>query len=252
MYVLEKIVICYNSTMNIFITGINNNSGKTVISAGIAAVMQSLGYKAGVYKPIQTGAIDKGKYLLSPDLSFVKILDPYITTHSTYMMVTKATPIIGAKIEKININLDEIAKDYNILTQKTDTLITESTGGLMTPLNENLFSIQIPLTLNLPILFVVNPGENTINNYLNEINTAKTAGAIIAGVIINKFSVYSENPDIKAFPELIEKYTDTKVLGLIRNFKEKSVQSSMLFNEILNGIDLEDVFQMKIPKLNGF
>lgn len=238
--------------MNIFITGINNNSGKTVISAGIAAVMQSLGYKAGVFKPIQTGAIDKGKYLLSPDLTFVKMLDPYITTHSTYMMTTKATPIISAEIEKINIKLDEIVKDYNLLTQKTDTLITESTGGLMTPLNENFFSIQIPLVLNLPILFIVNPSENIISNYLNEINTAKTAGAKIAGVIINKFSLHSENPDIKAFPTLIEKYTDTKILGLIRNFKEKSVQSSILFNEILNGIDLEDVFQMKIPKLNGF
>ena len=104
--------------------------------------------------------------------------------------------------------------------------------------------------LKLPILFIVNPAENTINNYLNEINTAKSANAKILGVIINKFPVYSENPDIKAFPALIEEYTDVKVIGLVRNFKEKSVQSNILFNEILNGIDLEDVFQIKIPKLN--
>ena len=236
--------------MNIFITGINNKSGKTVISAGITAVMQSLGYKAGVYKPIQTGAIDKGKYLISPDLSFVKMLDPYITTHSTYMMVSNATPVVAAEIEKLDINIEEIVKDYNILKQKTDTLIVESTGGLMTPLNKNIFSLHIPIILKLPILFIVNPTENTISNYLNEINTATNANANIIGVIINKFPVYSENPDIKAFPSLIEKYTDIKVLGLIRNFKEKSVQSSILFNEILNGIDLEDVFQIKIPKLN--
>ncbi len=236
--------------MNIFITGINNKSGKTVISAGITAVMQSLGYKAGVYKPIQTGAIDKGKYLISPDLSFVKMLDPYIKTHSTYMMVSKATPIIAAEIENLKIKLDEIEKDYNILQKSTDTLIVESTGGLMTPLNKGIFSIHIPIMLKLPILFIVNPAENTINNYLNEINTAKSANAKILGVIINKFPVYSENPDIKAFPALIEEYTDVKVIGLVRNFKEKSVQSNILFNEILNGIDLEDVFQIKIPKLN--
>ena len=86
--------------MNIYISSIENGSGKTVISSGIAAVMQSLGYKAGVYKPIQTGAIDKGKYLVSPDLAFVKILDPYITTHSTYMMKTKAVPAASCEIEK--------------------------------------------------------------------------------------------------------------------------------------------------------
>ena len=236
--------------MNIFITGINNKSGKTVISAGITAVMQSLGYKAGVYKPIQTGAIDKGKYLISPDLSFVKMLDPYIKTHSTYMMVSKATPIIAAEIENLKIKLDEIEKDYNILQKSTDTLIVESTGGLMTPLNKGIFSIHIPIMLKLPILFIVNPAENTINNYLNEINTAKSANAKILGVIINKFPVYSENPDIKAFPALIEEYTDVKVIGLVRKKKKKSVQSNILFNEILNGIDLEDVFQIKIPKLN--
>ena len=70
------------------------------------------------------------------------------------------------------------------------------------------------------------------------------------GVIINKFSVYSENIEIKTFPQLIEKYSDAKVLGLIRNFKEKSVKANVLINEILNGIDIEDVLRMKITKLN--
>jgi len=238
--------------MNIFISGIDNKSGKTVISAGIAAVMQSLGYKSGVYKPIQTCAIDKGKYLQSPDLTFVKMLDPYITTHSTYMLKTNALPVIGAELENININIEEIQKDYNLLSKKTDALITESTGGLMTPLKDNLFSIHIPLTLKLPVIFIINPSGNTLNNYLNEINTAKTAGLDISGVIINKYPLYSDNVDIKAFPTLIEQYTDVKILGLIRNFKGKSVPTNILLQEILNGIDIQEVFKIKIPKLNSF
>ncbi len=238
--------------MNIFITSAENGSGKTVIASGIAAVMQSLGYNTGVYKPVQTGAIDKGKYLLSPDLTFVKMLDPYIKTHSTYMFVNKTVPVTAAEIEKASINIEDIQRDYQLLSQKTDTLITEAAGGLMTPLNDNLFSIQIPLSLKIPAVFIVNPGINSINHYLNELNTAKTAGVDIAGVIINKYPVYSDNPDVKAFPNLIEKYSDFKVLGLIRNFKGKSVQTNVLFNEILNGIDFEDVFRMKIPKLNRF
>ncbi|MCD7779601.1 MAG: dethiobiotin synthase [Candidatus Gastranaerophilales bacterium] len=238
--------------MNIFISSTEKGSGKTIIAAGIAAVMQSLGYNTGVYKPIQTGAIDKGKYLLSPDLTFVKMLDPYITTHSTYMFTSKTVPVIASEIENIDINIEDIQKDYSLLTKKTDILITESTGGLMTPLNDNLFSMQIPQALKLPVIFVVTPGINSINNYLNELNTAKTTGIDVIGVIINKFQVYSDNPDIKSFPNLIEKYGNTKVLGLIRNFKGKSIRTDILFNEILNGTDLEDIFQMKIPKLNGF
>ncbi len=238
--------------MNIFITSTEKGSGKTIIAAGIAAVMQSLGYKAGVYKPLQTNAVDKGKYIQSPDLTFVKLLDPYITTHSTYMFTSDAIPVTAAEIERVDIDINKIQKDYILLTKKTDTLITEATGGLMTPLNNNLYSLQIPLLLKIPVVFVVNPTVNSLNNYLNELNTAKTSGIDVSGVIINKYPVYSDNPNIKAFPNLIEKYGDAKVLGLIRNFKGKSIRTDVLFNEILNGIDLEDVFRMKISKLNGF
>lgn len=238
--------------MNIFISSIDNANGKTIIGAGIAAVMQSLGYKAGVFKPIQTGAIDKGHYFVSPDLTFVKMLDPYITTHSTYMFKTKAIPFICSEIEKVNINIENIVKDYGILAQKLDTLIVEATGGLMMPITNNSFSYHILQNLKIPIVFIVNPKSDSINHYLNEINTAKSLGLDIAGVIINKYPVYSDNSDIKAFPSIIEKYSDVKVLGLIRNISQKTVTSTIIFNEILNGIDLEDIFRMKIPKLNGF
>lgn len=233
---------------NIFITGINSGCGKTVISAGIAAVMQSLGYKAGVYKPIQLGAIDKEKYLVSPDLAFVKMLDPYITTHSTYMFNEKSLPISVGK----NIEVQDITRDYEILSEKTDTLIVEGIGGLMTPLSKGIYTYHLPLSLKLPVIFVVNPSNDSINNYFNEINTAKTAGLNVLGVIINKFSADSENIEIKEFPNLIENYCDVKVLGIVRNFKGNSVQTNTLINEILNGIDLEEVFRMKIPKLNGY
>lgn len=235
--------------MNVFVTSVEKGSGKTVISAGIAAVMQSLGYKAAVYKPVQTGAIDKGSYLISPDLAFVKMVDPYITTHSSYMLKSNAIPSISCKEENQDISIKKIITDFEILSNKTDALLVESTGGLMYPLNDKLFSYQLPLELKLPVLFVINPSNNTVNHYLNEINTAKIIGLDIAGVVINKFSVYSENPEIKHFPSLIEKYSDAKIVGLIRNFKGNSVQTNILINEILNGIDFEDVFKMKISKL---
>ena len=242
--------ICYNCDMNIFVTSIDNSGGKTVISAGVSAVMQSLGYKTGVYKPIQTGAIDKGKYLLSPDLTFIKMVDPYITTHSTYMLKGKTIPAICAKEENINIEIQDIVKDYRILANKTDTLMVESNGGLMIPIKEDLFTYNIPQALNLPVVFIVNPSTSSINHFFNEVNTAKTLGLDIAGVIINKFPVYSENPEIKTFPTIIEEYCDVKILGLIRDFKGKSLPTNVLINEILNGIDLEELFKIKIPKLS--
>ena len=57
--------------MQIFVTGTEKNTGKTAITTGLATVMQSLDYKAGVYKPIQTGAIEKNGFWVSPDLAYI-------------------------------------------------------------------------------------------------------------------------------------------------------------------------------------
>ena len=42
--------------MNIFVKGTDTDVGKTFITSALAALMQSLGYKTGVYKPFQSGA----------------------------------------------------------------------------------------------------------------------------------------------------------------------------------------------------
>ena len=44
--------------LNLYITSSNRKEGKTFLTAGLAATMQSLGYSTAVYKPIQTGGIE--------------------------------------------------------------------------------------------------------------------------------------------------------------------------------------------------
>ena len=71
--------------LNIFITSSEKKSGKTFITAGLAATMKSLGYSTCVYKPIQTNGIEINGFMQSPDLTFVKTIDPYINTHFSYI-----------------------------------------------------------------------------------------------------------------------------------------------------------------------
>ena len=98
--------------MQVFVTGTDTNVGKTFITAGIAAVMQSLGYKAGVYKPFQSGAETKNGFLVSPDLAYVKNLDFYVETFCSYLLKTPSAPYIAAEIENIEIDMDIVKKDY--------------------------------------------------------------------------------------------------------------------------------------------
>lgn len=236
--------------LNIFVTGTDSNVGKTFITAGLAATMQSLGYSSCVYKPVQTGAHKKNGFAQSRDLVFVKNIDPYIKVHSTYLFKEQAPPVIAAEAENIVINGNLIKKDYEALSKEQDCMILEGTGGVMTPLGYNFLISDMIKLLNIPTIVVIKPDSGVINQTLLTINHAQSKGIKVRGVIINNFPENTNDIDIKTAPRLIEEYSDAKILGIVKNFYDISKLSpSELITNILNGIDIESVFDVKIAKL---
>lgn len=234
--------------LNVFVTGTDVNVGKTFITAGLAATMQSLGYSTCVYKPIQTGALGNG-FLQSPDLAFVKNIDPYIKTYSSYLLKTQANPSIAAEIENITIDKTLIKNDYEQISKEHDCIITEGTGGIMTPIAPNFLISDMVKILNLPVVIIIKPDSGTVNHTLLTVDHAISKGLNVRGVIINNLPE-SGDINIKTAPRLIEEYTDAKVLGIIKTFPNmKSINPNDLITEILNGIDIESVFDVKIAKL---
>lgn len=236
--------------LNIFVTGTDINVGKTLITAGLAATMQSLGYPTCVYKPVQTGSIEKNGFMQSLDLAFVKNIDPYIKTFSSYLLKEQATPVISAEAENITIDKNFIKKDYEAIIKEYDCIITESTGGVMTPLAPNFLNSDMIKELDIPALIVVTPQSGTINQTLLTINHLQSKDIKVRGVVINSFPDKTNNIDIKTVPRLIEEYSDTKILGIVRSFDDaKKINPNDLIMDILNGIDIESVFDVKIAKL---
>ena len=237
--------------MQIFVTGTDTDVGKTVITAGLAAVMQSLGYKAGVYKPFQTGAEIKNNTLHSQDLAYVKHIDNYVETKSTYLFETPAAPYISALAENIQVDLSNITQDFQAIKQICEVVLVEGAGGIMVPTCTGKTMADVAKLLNTPLLIVARPDLGTINHTLLTINYAKSMGLDIAGVIINKFPDGTDDIAIRTVPRLLEEYTDTNILGIVpyMHFFE-STKPGELINVLLNSIDVEKIFRIKIPKLN--
>lgn len=237
--------------LNIFVTATDSNIGKTFISAGLAATMQSLGYSTCVYKPIQTKAPGKNGFAQSPDLLYVKNVDPYIKTRSTYLLKENASPLIAAEMENVFIDHTLIKKEIEACSKEFDCLITEGTGGLMTPVSINLSVSDLIKKLELPTLIIVNPQTSSINQILLTIQHAQLKGLLLSGVVINNLPEETSDIDTKSCPRLIEEYTDAKVLGIVKQFSDpKNINPNDLITSILNGIDIESVFNVKIAKLN--
>jgi len=237
--------------LNIFVTGTDTDIGKTFITSGLAATMQSLGYSTCVYKPVQSGTIEKDGCRQSPDLAFVKNVDPYVNTYSSYLLKEPAAPAIAAELENIVIDRNVIKKDFQNLAQKHDCTIVEGAGGLMVPIAPKFLILDMIKMLDLPIVIVVRPDLGTVNHTLLTINQAISSGINVRGVIINNFPERTKNISIKAAPRLIEEYSDAKILGIVKHFNNvQKINPNDLITNILNGIDIESVFDVKISKLN--
>jgi dethiobiotin synthetase len=154
----------------IFITGIGTGIGKTIVAAIVAEALQ-----ADYWKPIQAGFEDGTDSLLVKEL----VLNTGTIIHpEVYKLKLAASPHIAAREENININLNTITDCYNELLTKNpkpetrnSKLIIEGAGGLLVPLNENEFVIDLIKKLNARVILVS-------RNYLGSINHSLLTAAV--------------------------------------------------------------------------
>lgn len=234
--------------LNLYVTSANRGDGKTFLSAGISATMQSLGYTTSVYKPIQTGGIEIGGFMQSPDLTFIKSIDPYINTHFSYLFKEKTEPLIASEIENEPIDIEQIFNEYRRIIVNSDCTIVDGDSGLLSPLAQEVQTIDLIKRLQLPTLYVITPREDAINNTLLSIYTAIEQGVDIRGVIINNIADDCPKSMLTSITRVIEEYSNTTILGLLPHINGK-ITPEDLITAILNGIDIESIFKVKIEKL---
>lgn len=235
--------------LNLYITSSSKKYGKTLLTAGIAATMQSLGYSTSVYKPIQTSGKEINGFTQSPDLTFIKSIDPYINTHFSYLYKSGSEPLIASESENEQIDIDYINKEYKRIISMSECTILDGDSGILSPIAPNTLNADMIRYLGIPILIVTKPEENAVNNTLMTIATALEKGIEVRGVIIN--NIFNDCPKelLNSIPRIIEEFTNVKVLGLIPHLQDKFTPEDLI-TAILNGIDIESIFNVKIEKLD--
>ena len=235
--------------LNLYVTSANRGDGKTFLTAGIAATMQSLGYATSVYKPIQTGGVEINGFTQSPDLTFVKSIDPYLNTNFTYLFKSKTEPLIASENENEIIDLEVINKDYQRIISTSDCTILDGDSGLLSPIATSIQTIDLIKRLQLPVLFVLTPKEDSINDTLLSIYAAQEKGLDIRGVIINGITDDCPKELLTSITRVIEEYSNVSILGLLPQLQGRVVPEDLITG-ILNGIDIESVFNVRIEKLD--
>ncbi|MBS1638770.1 MAG: dethiobiotin synthase [Bacteroidetes bacterium] len=161
----------------IFITGIGTDVGKTIVSAIITEALQ-----ANYWKPIQAGFSNGTDALQIKNLisNTKTIIHPEV-----YKLKMPASPHIAAREENIEINLQRITDTYSKFKIQNSTLIIEGAGGLLVPLNEKEFVIDLILKLNAKVILVSRNYLGSINHSLLTAEVCKQKNIEVLGWIFN-------------------------------------------------------------------
>src|SRR5713101_225219 len=124
-----------------FITGTDTGVGKTVLAATLCAALD-----AYYWKPIQTGTMegsDRVHVMRLAGIGADRTLD------ETYSFVPPVSPHLAARWAGTDIDLSR----FHIPGQvASDWLFVEGAGGILVPLNESHFMLDLMMQLRLPVI----------------------------------------------------------------------------------------------------
>jgi len=174
-----------------FITGTSTGVGKSYVAALIARSLVESGRFVGVYKPVASGCRREGKSLISEDAELLwEAAGRPGTLEEVCPQLFEAplAPPIAAAREGSEVDTDLLRTGLDIWQERSDLLLVEGAGGLMSPLTEDQYNADLAVDLGLPLIVVAANELGTINATLQTIITARAVAPDlpIAGVILNQ------------------------------------------------------------------
>ncbi len=194
----------FKGLKGLFITGTDTGIGKTVVAASLVT-----GLNGTYWKPVQTGIE------LGTDTDEVKKLTLLSDDHflkESYRLKYPLSPHLSAQKTGIYIELNKIVPPTSV---KYSPLIVEGAGGILVPLNNKEFMLDLIKKINFPVILVSSSKLGTINHTLLSLYVLKDKGIEVLGVVLNG----EKNQGNK---EAIEKFGKVKVLAQIEPVKRLS------------------------------
>jgi dethiobiotin synthetase len=157
-------------SQRIVVAGTDTEIGKTVFSAGLAALLG-----ANYWKPIQAGLVGETDSQLVARLGGLSA-DRIVPER--YSLKTPASPHQAAAIDGVHITIDSL----DVPDTGGRPLVIEGSGGLLVPLNDTTLYIDVFARWRLPVVLCARTALGTINHSLLSIEALRHRKLDILGI----------------------------------------------------------------------
>ena len=174
----------------LFITGADTGVGKTYVGCLVARELAAQGLRVGVYKPVETGCETIGPELHADDAERLWLAAGSPGDRDRVCPQRFAAPLapsLAAAAEGKSVDRQLLFDGVEYWRERSDIVLVEGAGGLLTPLDEDRFMAHLALEFGYPLLVVARNALGAINQTLQTLVTAATfcQGIPVAGVVLN-------------------------------------------------------------------
>ncbi|MDD2829761.1 MAG: dethiobiotin synthase [Sulfuricurvum sp.] len=152
----------------IFISATNTDIGKTYTTLQLLDAYTQMGYRVGVYKPIETGVnglpADGSLLLKHASTLNLALKSLRVGDVVTLALSLPAAPYVANKNKSLNLKIFDDALEK--IEKLCDIVLIEGAGGLMTPLDDKLMMVDLATHFDATILLVTHCRLGCINDTL--------------------------------------------------------------------------------------
>lgn len=166
--------LSYYMNKSLFISATNTDVGKTYACEKFLNYFAKAGLKVGYFKPFETGVVDfplDGSKMLELTKKLNPSFNVTINDVVPYQFKLPAAPYVAKGNTIIDIDFLKEKKKY--LEQFCDVLIIEGAGGLMVPIEKDLFIIDLIKEFDCEAILITPSKLGCINDTLLSINALK-------------------------------------------------------------------------------
>jgi 8-amino-7-oxononanoate synthase len=202
------------------VVGTDTDVGKTVVAAGLVAVLG-----ARYWKPVQAGLVAGTD---SATVAALARLTPDRIVPEAYRLRTPASPHHAAARDGVTIDVAALAPP----PAGDRPLVIETAGGLMVPLSTETLQIDVLARWRLPVVLVASTRLGTINHTLLSIEALRARDIPVHGVVfVGEACPHAE--------EIVVAHTGVRRLGRLPWLEPLTPET--LADAVAAGIDVADL-----------
>lgn len=219
---------------SIFIAGTDTRVGKTIVAGALASAFKIKGLRVGVMKPISCGGREDAEFLrvCAGVKDSLDLVNPIFLRHPL-------SPNVAAKIEKKAMDLKKITKALDIFKKKYDYLVIEGCGGLLVPVTDKFFVIDLIPLIKAETVLVSRAGLGAINHSLLSLEALKARKIKSLGIIFNRLNDGPLSIPEQTNPQVVSRIGKIPSLGVFPYMK--SCEAHCAGKAFLKHIDLEKI-----------